>query len=314
MLPKGGDYIWGNTTFAPDGVMVKGHMISFLPEEKTDAAEDILLTEIHQNEAAIKCQVQSPLPSPHPLIKNITMSAAIDWLLDVADDPDFEGHIRSLYSYGVETHNWKLFNREPKYWSNPLETALPHSPNMTIYCLYGVGKKAERAYIYKRTSIIDDLKQTIKEKPGSSLEDPEDGQHSDSPTEHDVPFRIHNEVSDPENDLLFGVQDSEGDGTVPLMSLGYMCVEGWKRADLPYNPAGIKVTTREYPHQPSSLFSDLRGGPDTADHVDIMGNYGMTVDILHIVSNRGHKVQERVVSPIKEYVRGVDLKLDLSSE
>jgi hypothetical protein len=143
---------------------------------------------------------------------------------------------------------------------------------------------------------------------------PEDGQHSDSPTEHDVPFRIHNEVSDPENDLLFGVQDSEGDGTVPLMSLGYMCVEGWKRADLPYNPAGIKVTTREYPHQPSSLFSDLRGGPDTADHVDIMGNYGMTVDILHIVSNRGHKVQERVVSPIKEYVRGVDLKLDLSSE
>ncbi len=41
-------------------------------------------------------------------------------------------------------------------------------------------------------------------------------------------------------------------------SLGYMCVEGWKREDYPYNPAGIKVLTREYPHQPSSVFSDIR--------------------------------------------------------
>jgi hypothetical protein len=37
-----------------------------------------------------------------------------------------------------------------------------------------------------------------------------------------------------------------------------MCVEGWKREDYPYNPAGIKVLTREYPHQPSSVFTDIR--------------------------------------------------------
>lgn len=35
----------------------------------------------------------------------------------------------------------------------------------------------------------------------------------------------------------------EGDGTVSLLSLGAMCVEGWKRPR--WNPAGIKVTTVE---------------------------------------------------------------------
>ena len=35
----------------------------------------------------------------------------------------------------------------------------------------------------------------------------------------------------------------EGDGTVSLLSLGAMCVEGWKRPR--WNPAGIKITTVE---------------------------------------------------------------------
>jgi hypothetical protein len=35
----------------------------------------------------------------------------------------------------------------------------------------------------------------------------------------------------------------EGDGTVGLLSLGAMCVEGWKRPR--WNPAGINVTTVE---------------------------------------------------------------------
>ena len=35
----------------------------------------------------------------------------------------------------------------------------------------------------------------------------------------------------------------EGDGTVSLLSLGAMCVEGWKRKR--WNPAGIKVITVE---------------------------------------------------------------------
>lgn len=39
-----------------------------------------------------------------------------------------------------------------------------------------------------------------------------------------------------------GVKFGEGDGTVPLLSLGAMCVRGWK--DPKWNPAGIKVVTK----------------------------------------------------------------------
>lgn len=40
-----------------------------------------------------------------------------------------------------------------------------------------------------------------------------------------------------------GVKMGEGDGTVSLLSLGAMCVEGWKRKR--WNPAGMKVVTVE---------------------------------------------------------------------
>lgn len=43
----------------------------------------------------------------------------------------------------------------------------------------------------------------------------------------------------------------EGDGTVSLLSLGAMCVEGWKKPR--WNPAGIKVTTVEVSKVPVSL-------------------------------------------------------------
>lgn len=43
--------------------------------------------------------------------------------------------------------------------------------------------------------------------------------------------------------ILNGVKMGEGDGTVSLLSLGAMCVEGWKRER--WNPAGIKVVTVE---------------------------------------------------------------------
>src|SRR5688572_18900793 len=44
--------------------------------------------------------------------------------------------------------------------------------------------------------------------------------------------------------LLHGVQNGRGDGTVPLISLGYMCHSGWQSKV--YNPHGMRVITREY--------------------------------------------------------------------
>lgn len=45
-----------------------------------------------------------------------------------------------------------------------------------------------------------------------------------------------------------GVVTGEGDGTVSLLSAGYMCAKGWKMKR--YNPAGIPVKIYEMPHQP----------------------------------------------------------------
>jgi phospholipid:diacylglycerol acyltransferase len=63
------------------------------------------------------------------------------------------------------------------------------------------------------------------------------------------------------------------DGTVPLLSLGYMCAPsgGWtKYADL-YNPGRSPVITREYLHQVSDNALDVRGGPKASDHVNLLG-------------------------------------------
>lgn len=40
-----------------------------------------------------------------------------------------------------------------------------------------------------------------------------------------------------------GVKIGEGDGTVSLLSLGAMCVEGWKHKR--WNPGNVQVTTVE---------------------------------------------------------------------
>ena len=56
-----------------------------------------------------------------------------------------------------------------------------------------------------------------------------------------------------------GVILGEGDGTVSLLSLGYMCAKGWKIKR--YNPGGAKVVLYEMPHEPDRF--NPRGGPKT---------------------------------------------------
>ena len=94
-----------------------------------------------------------------------------------------------------------------------------------------------------------------------------------------------------------GVTNGNGDGTVPLISLGYMCVEGWQNKDL--NPSGIPVTTIEYPNRPDT---SVRGGRNTADHVDILGNYKLTMEVLQLVSGGELKtqIQSNIVNDAKK--------------
>jgi len=99
-----------------------------------------------------------------------------------------------------------------------------------------------------------------------------------------------------------GVAKTDGDGTVPLASLGYMCAHGWR--DFPaLNPAKIPTVVKEVKHEPCSMLEDPRGGPKTAKHVEIIGNSEVITDILHIVSgSNDHNLQhDRIISNLSAW-------------
>ncbi|KAK3384782.1 Lecithin:cholesterol acyltransferase-domain-containing protein [Podospora didyma] len=201
--------------------------------------------------------------------KNFTVGDAMDYLLKTTDDW-YRDQIKGSYSQGV-AHTAKEVEAnedDPTKWINPLETRLPLAPSLKIYCFYGVGKPTERAYYYRspEPGIVTNLNMTI-----------------------DTAFI--------QGDVDHGVIMGEGDGTVNLMSTGYMCNRGWniKR----YNPAGVKIAVVEMPHEPERF--NPRGGPNTADHVDILGRQNLNEFILKIAAGKGSTIRDSVVSNIVEY-------------
>lgn len=73
-----------------------------------------------------------------------------------------------------------------------------------------------------------------------------------------------------------------------------MCNRGWK---IPrFNPAGVKIITREMRHEPDRF--SPRGGPNTGDHVDILGRAGLNELILKVAAGKGDEIQDDVFSDI----------------
>lgn len=184
-------------------------------------------------------------------------------------------------------------NNKMKKWSNPLEFELPKAPNLKIYCFYGVKKQTELGYIYKPQ---------MSEVQNSTVP----GRINSADADHiSVPIVIDSSANDPNSGLFNGVINGDGDGTVPLVSLGFMCRHGWTQLDH-LNPANVSVITKEFEHEPSLV--DLRGGPKTGDHVDILGNHEMLMDIMKIVSTykfidhhgEASMPQSRILSNIDE--------------
>lgn len=54
-----------------------------------------------------------------------------------------------------------------------------------------------------------------------------------------------------------------------------------KHADL-YNPGHSPVVLREYENEVSPSKLDVRGGYKASDHIDILGNWEMTVSLIFI--------------------------------
>jgi phospholipid:diacylglycerol acyltransferase len=162
--------------------------------------------------------------------KNITVDDSLPFLFRNTE-PWFKKMIQSSYSHGVAHTTKQVEDNQfiPAKWVNPLETRLPLAPNFKIYCFYGIGKDTERGYYYRSD---DD--------PLSGLNVTLDTMYTQDNVDH-------------------GVVMGEGDGTVNLLSSGYMCTKGWKMKR--YNPAGVKVTTFEMKHEPDRF--SPRGGPNT---------------------------------------------------
>jgi len=265
MLPKGGEAVWGNATWAPDD----------LPAP--------IQNETHGRFISFKMKGNHSEPPQ----KNLTMTQTFDYLLNVSE-PWYAESIRHSYSHGVAHTKKEVEQNEnkPITWLNPLEARLPHAPDMKIYCFYGIGKTTERSYYYKENEF------SIKGYINISID-----------TSVNTPNGRLQELGSIDHGVAFG----EGDGTVNLVSNGYMCAKGWRHIKR-YNPSNIKITTFEMPHEPDRF--SPRGGPNTGDHVDILGRSSLNDLILRIAGGKGSQIEDNYESRIWE----ISEKVQISDE
>jgi phospholipid:diacylglycerol acyltransferase len=165
--------------------------------------------------------------------KNLTTEDSMEYLWQNSEGW-YKDMVQSSYSHGVAHTSKEVEDNQliPAKWINPLETRLPLAPSLKIYCFYGIGKDTERAYYYKEdTDPLSKTNVTI-----------------------DTSFSNNGKVDR-------GVVMGEGDGTVNLLSAGYMCSKGWKMKR--YNPAGVQIKVHEMQHEPDRF--SPRGGPNTGN-------------------------------------------------
>lgn len=155
---------------------------------------------------------------------------------------------------------------------------------MKVFCFYGTEIPTERAYFYKAS-----------QKPLA----PETGISID--TSISTEGAKHPRIGAVNRGILY----EDGDRTVNLMSLGYMCADGWRPVKR-YNPAGIKIITHEMPHKPNH-WSSIRGGPETGDHIDILGRKSMLDLILKIAGGKGSQVEDNFQSKILDISEKVQI-------
>ncbi|CCE63001.1 hypothetical protein TPHA_0D03660 [Tetrapisispora phaffii CBS 4417] len=173
------------------------------------------------------------------------------------------------YGYANSCEELLQHEKDHKYWTNPLQVPLPNATDMKIYCIYGINNPTERAYIYKEGGDGDSLNMTIDYESA--------------------------------NPVLF----TDGDGTVPLMA--HSLCHKWAQGKSPYNPANMSVTIIEIQHQPDRF--DIRGGPKSAEHVDILGSSELNEYVLKIASGLGSTVANKLLSPLKEWVEMIDFPM-----
>ena len=273
MLPKGGDAIWETPheypstpicedALSPLGVENEVCTVNNEAEHKHNSASFITFTEeVSMGESE----------STHKLA-NEEGGKIVEkgWTVDET--------VAFIKSQGDSLHG----SKNMASWSDPLVTPLPSAPSMKIYCLYGFGIPTERSYFYRKTKL--------------SNPEHESGSNDKGPFTDSLPFVMDSSVHSPDENIIFGSQTVDGDVSVPLISLGYLCADKWRTSNV-LNPSGIDIITREYKHREGPK----PRGPHSSEHVDILGNVDTTTDILQIVTGFSETLDDRILSDI-EYI------------
>ena len=160
-----------------------------------------------------------------PPSRTWSMKETVDYLL--RKNAEEGGSSSSIYSVDSKK-GWKIRSsskEKRKHWSDPIASPLPRAPSLTIYCLYGSGIPTERSYYYKVScdklqndkscpSIVNETASTTGCSNGTQ------DISADEPPE--APFLIDTSAKDETRNISNGVRFSDGDATVPLVSLAYM--------------------------------------------------------------------------------------------
>ncbi|KAI8925823.1 Lecithin:cholesterol acyltransferase-domain-containing protein [Entophlyctis helioformis] len=297
MFPKGGQGVWGKPgQRAPDA-----------PADSPGNSFSEIIT-MHQIPAD---------GTDEPVVTVLGSDQAIEFAQRAVGEPYASQWTRDYDYRAAESQaDIDASVERPETWANPLLSALPtfKSGEFRIMCAHGIGTPTERKYFYEA---FKGTNPTATPAPGSAGPSNVDCSLAananaaaclDRPVldQEGIAHTLKVSYNDPASGITNGIQASDGDGTVPLMSLGYMCAHGWRTPR--YNPSNIAVVTRELSNdKPSSIIDPIVRGPDSVDHTDIMGNHRLIEDVLRMASGRGHELVDQIGSDIVDIARRVHL-------
>eukprot|EP00835_Amoeboradix_gromovi_P005342 NODE_493_length_7764_cov_0.561644.p1 type:complete len:622 gc:universal NODE_493_length_7764_cov_0.561644:6152-4287(-) len=271
MIPKGGNRVWGTEWYSADDPVDRTYQKCYFRHSRTcmKLTFESYFSNYGLHSGAMLSLIEENL--------HLTIDSVLALFGELSNKADEWNVINSLYSHEFLTRDkMNITNSKDiiKSWTNPLATTLPKiyrtfktqtgrflEPNevnntLTIHCFYGYNRPTERKYFYKNAKQLNSNIDTIPEIDVTYIHEPSNTRH--------------------------GVQLGDGDGTVNAFSLSGACLEAWRH--LKYNPSKIPIIVKEYKHEDTfnSLNPNeiLRGGKKTADHIDILGNQELIVDIL----------------------------------
>lgn len=325
MLPKGGDAIWGSgadlkedskseeeiKSGSTPAIVWNNGTEGFCTSSSSTSSVDDNTTPVDEKPITNDGFTDKALDFHIPASKKWSMKQTIDHLTRTGGG--YGSRIESIFSFDSKK-GWKERSssaNKRKHWHDPVASPLPHAPSLKMYCLYGTGLPTERSYFYElscdkvsaskkvdRSCITNNSEATCSNGTLISDEDPPES-----------PFYIDLAAKSEMRNITSGVRFSDGDGSVPLLSLGYMC-QKFAEPRSKHNPSGIKVFTRERKHETETSLADPgRMGPRSGEHVDILGNVGVIEDVVRIAT--GWDVEEKVdkdiiVSDLKNIVKRLD--------